>query len=111
MIFIRPQHDCRLANHQPHRVANVELGAVVRLHEVLPFSELNAIGEIVPLIVARDNRSLLCFVAGRFDGDVLGPVMLGIPYSVGLLPRGASPMEIARMAVISSFEARSLHQA
>ena len=44
------------------------------------------------------------------EGDVIGPVMLGLPYSVGLLPRGASALEIARMAVISSFEARSLRE-
>jgi malate dehydrogenase (oxaloacetate-decarboxylating)(NADP+) len=64
---------------------------------------------IFPNLSAANIAFRLVRVLG--EGDVIGPVMLGIPYSVGLLPRGASAMEIARMAVISSFEARSLHRA
>jgi malate dehydrogenase (oxaloacetate-decarboxylating)(NADP+) len=41
------------------------------------------------------------------EGDVIGPVILGLPYAVGLLPRGVSAMEIARMAAICGFEAQS----
>jgi malate dehydrogenase (oxaloacetate-decarboxylating)(NADP+) len=63
---------------------------------------------IFPNLSAANIAFRLVRVLG--EGDVIGPVMLGIPYSVGLLPRGASAMEIARMAVISSFEARSLHR-
>ncbi len=63
---------------------------------------------IFPNLSAANIAFRLVRVLG--EGDVIGPVMLGLPYSVGLLPRGASPMEIARMAVISSFEARSLRQ-
>jgi malate dehydrogenase (oxaloacetate-decarboxylating)(NADP+) len=42
------------------------------------------------------------------EGDVIGPVMLGLPYAVGLLPRGVSAMEIARMTAIVGFEALSM---
>jgi len=42
------------------------------------------------------------------DGDVIGPVILGLPHAVGLLPRGVSAMEIARMTAIAGFEALSL---
>ena len=41
------------------------------------------------------------------EGDVIGPVILGLPYAVGLLPRGVRPMEIARMVAIAGFEAVS----
>jgi malate dehydrogenase (oxaloacetate-decarboxylating)(NADP+) len=41
------------------------------------------------------------------EGDVIGPVILGLPYAVGLLPRGVTAMEIARMAAIAGFEALS----
>jgi len=41
------------------------------------------------------------------EGDVIGPVILGLPYAVGLLPRGVTPMEIARMVAIAGFEALS----
>jgi malate dehydrogenase (oxaloacetate-decarboxylating)(NADP+) len=41
------------------------------------------------------------------EGDVIGPVMLGLPYAVGLLPRGVNAMEIARMTAIAGFEALS----
>jgi malate dehydrogenase (oxaloacetate-decarboxylating)(NADP+) len=41
------------------------------------------------------------------EGDVIGPVILGLPYAVGLLPRGVTAMEIARMTAISGFEALS----
>jgi len=42
------------------------------------------------------------------DGDVIGPVMLGLPHAVGLLPRGVSAMEITRMTAITGFEALSM---
>jgi len=42
------------------------------------------------------------------DGDVIGPVMLGLPHAVGLLPRGVSAMEITRMTAIAGFEALSM---
>jgi malate dehydrogenase (oxaloacetate-decarboxylating)(NADP+) len=42
------------------------------------------------------------------DGDVIGPVMLGLPHAVGLLPRGVSAMEITRMTAIVGFEALSM---
>jgi malate dehydrogenase (oxaloacetate-decarboxylating)(NADP+) len=42
------------------------------------------------------------------EGDVIGPVLLGLPHAVGLLPRGVKAMEIARMTAITGFEALSL---
>jgi malate dehydrogenase (oxaloacetate-decarboxylating)(NADP+) len=42
------------------------------------------------------------------DGDVIGPVMLGLPNAVGLLPRGVSAMEITRMTAIAGFEALAM---
>jgi len=42
------------------------------------------------------------------DGDVIGPVLLGLPHAVALLPRGVSAMEIARMTAIAGFEALSM---
>ncbi|MBW2287570.1 MAG: hypothetical protein JRG90_07085, partial [Deltaproteobacteria bacterium] len=42
------------------------------------------------------------------EGDVIGPVLLGLPHAVGLLPRGVKAMEIARMTAIAGFEALSL---
>jgi malate dehydrogenase (oxaloacetate-decarboxylating)(NADP+) len=42
------------------------------------------------------------------EGDVIGPVILGLPHAVGLLPRGVSAMEIARMTAITGFEALSM---
>jgi malate dehydrogenase (oxaloacetate-decarboxylating)(NADP+) len=41
------------------------------------------------------------------DGDVIGPIMLGLSRTVGLLPRGVRAMEIARMTAIAGFEALS----
>ena len=40
--------------------------------------------------------------------DVIGPVMLGLRHSVGLLPRGAAVKEIVRITAISGLEARAL---
>jgi malate dehydrogenase (oxaloacetate-decarboxylating)(NADP+) len=48
------------------------------------------------------------FVSALGDGDVIGPVLLGLPHAVGLLPRGVKAMEIARMTAIAGFEAVSL---
>ncbi|MCG8556827.1 MAG: NADP-dependent malic enzyme [Proteobacteria bacterium] len=39
------------------------------------------------------------------DGDVIGPVILGLRRAVGLLPRGASVAEIVRMTSICGLEA------
>jgi malate dehydrogenase (oxaloacetate-decarboxylating)(NADP+) len=48
------------------------------------------------------------FVSAFGEGDVIGPVLLGLPHAVGLLPRGVKAMEIARMTAIAGFEALSL---
>jgi malate dehydrogenase (oxaloacetate-decarboxylating)(NADP+) len=39
------------------------------------------------------------------DGEVVGPVMLGLRRAVGLLPRGASVKEIVRMTALVGLDA------
>jgi malate dehydrogenase (oxaloacetate-decarboxylating)(NADP+) len=46
-------------------------------------------------------------VGALSEGDVIGPVILGLPYAVGLLPQGVTAMEIARMTAIVGFESLS----
>ena len=42
------------------------------------------------------------------EGEVIGPLLLGLRRAVGLLPRGATVREIVRMTAIVGVESRNL---
>ncbi len=58
---------------------------------------------IFPSLAAANIAFRLVRVLG--EGDVVGPVLLGLRHAVGLLPRGASVKEIVRMTALTGLGA------